>query len=272
MSESVLVKKNINNEEISVFRHKHDFVEIAYTMKGKYTHIIDGHEYIARHGEMVIINYNQTHELKGTGVYINILLKPQYISQSLVDYENAFALLNLSEFEGFKETLDESKTLLSFSKTERAELEVIIEGIIKELNGKKTSQDLMVRSWFNLMLVMIFRKMSLDIDNETFDVSEKLLNYIKIHSHENITLSSVARMCSYNSSYFSRIFKEYTGKSFTEYFKCVRIEKAAELILSTSLTIEEIVYRTGYSDKSKFFSDFKKIKGMTPLQYRKSNN
>ncbi len=272
MSDSAFVQKNINDAPMTFKKHKHDFVEMVYVMRGKYTHTIDGKEYIARHGDMVIINYNQTHEIKGEGVYVNILMKPEYINVSLANYENAFALLNLSEFEDFKKTLDKSKTLITFSKNEQGEIENIIEGIIKEKNDCTPGYELAVRSRFNLLLIMIFRKMSLNFDNGFDGVSEKLLHYITLHCGENITLSSVAKMCSYNTSYFSRIFKEYTSKTFTSFLKEARIEKAANLILSTNLKIDEIAFQVGYSDKTKFFAHFKEFKGTTPLKLRKSKN
>ena len=81
---------------------------------------------------------------------------------------------------------------------------------------------------------------------------------------------SIADMCSYNHSYFSRIFKNHTGMTFTGYLKKARLNKAEGLLLNTDMSITDIIFESGYTDKTKFFSDFKKLKGETPFQYRKS--
>ncbi|MBQ7901232.1 MAG: helix-turn-helix transcriptional regulator, partial [Clostridia bacterium] len=72
------------------------------------------------------------------------------------------------------------------------------------------------------------------------------------------------------TSYFSRIFKEYAGMTFTEYLKRVRIQKAAVMLTTTQHNITNIIYEVGYSDKTKFYSHFKALMGQSPLQYRKS--
>ena len=103
-------------------------------------------------------------------------------------------------------------------------------------------------------------------------VSEKLLSYISQNCDKKITLKSVAELCSYNPSYFSRIFKYATGQTFTAYLKKERIRKAENLLEKTDLRITDIPWEVGYSDATAFFADFKKITGKTPMQYRKSKN
>ena len=112
--------------------------------------------------------------------------------------------------------------------------------------------------------------MSLDLEFSFDGISEKLLSYIELHCSEKLALESIAKMCSYAPAYFSRVFKNYTGQNFTSYLKKVRIEKAANLLLTTDTKITDIVYLVGYSDKTKFFSHYKSIMGTSPLKYRKS--
>ena len=55
-----------------------------------------------------------------------------------------------------------------------------------------------------------------------------------------------------------------------EYVSEIKIATAAELLVSTSLSVSEIVKRTGYIDNSSFTRKFKQVKGMTPSEYRKA--
>lgn len=258
-------------DSINYHEHKHDFVEMVYMLKGRCTHIVDGKSYPVRHGDLVIVNYNQTHKIEGDSeaTYINILMKPEYINQSLAKEENAFALLHLAEFEEFSKILDESKCKVTFTGDERDRIEAIIDIIQKEISKAQPGYELAVKSQFNLLMIMIFRKMSLDLSESFTGVSDELLSYIASHCNEKLTLEDIAKRCSYNSSYFSRKFKEYTGVNFTSYLKTVRISKAVKLLESTSMKISDIYPEAGYTDKTKFFAHFKSIMGVSPLKYRK---
>jgi AraC-like DNA-binding protein len=246
----------------------------VYILKGKSVQFIDGKEYHVRHGDVLIINYNQTHSAINSEdfSYVNILMKPEYINNSLARSENAFALLHLSEFESFRKILDESKCKISFSGEERNRIEEIISILSEEMEQKSPGYELAVRSQLNLLLIMIFRKMSLKLENIFDGVSEELLMYIREHCSEKLSLKSIAELCAYNTSYFSRIFKERVGMTFTEYLKRVRLEKAAIMMETTTSNITDIAYSVGYTDKTKFFSDFKQLKGVSPLKFRKSKN
>ena len=115
--------------------------------------------------------------------------------------------------------------------------------------------------------------MSLKLDNSYNNgMTDDILNQINNHLSERLTLNSVAALCSYNTSYFSRVFKDYTGMTFTAYLRNARIEKAAELLLETDMRVTDIIYDVGYSDKTKFFAHFKALKGETPLNFRKRKN
>ena len=182
----------------------------------------------------------------------------------------AFALLELSEFKDFQKIVDESRIKVSFEGEEREETEGIISNIRRETEQKALGYELAIRSQFNLLLIKIFRKMSFKPDNVFRGVSDKLLTYIAKHCHEKLVLKDIADMCAYNPSYFSRIFKEYTGETFTDYLKKVRIEKASELLRSTDRKVTDILYEVGYSDRTKFFLHFKSVMGVTPLKYREN--
>lgn len=273
ISNYVDVIYHTNREKINACpAHLHDFVEMVYISKGKCVHTVDGVEYPLRHGDLLVINYNQTHsfdDIKGTD-FINILIKPEFVNRSIENEENVFALLNLSEFEDFRKILDSKKNVVTFSGEERDRIEDIISIIRKEAEEKKPGYDLAVRSNLNVLLLMVFRKMSISFETIYGGMSEAVLKYIRERCGEKITLKEMAKRCLYNTSYFSRVFKEYTGMTFTAYLKNMRMEKAAELIKNTDMRIEDIICDVGYSDRTRFFSDFRAHMGESPLKYRKS--
>ncbi len=104
------------------------------------------------------------------------------------------------------------------------------------------------------------------------DVSKikKVHEYVTKNLNRDITLETAAEEAGLTSQYFSKVFKEETGKSFVEYLTEKRMNYAAKLMKSTDNNIKEISNLVGYSDVNYFCRLFKKVTGMTPKHYRDS--
>jgi len=84
-----------------------------------------------------------------------------------------------------------------------------------------------------------------------------------------ISLEHLANKYYFNSSYFSTLFKKYTGKHFTNYIMDIRLEKAYRLLLETDKKIYRISKLVGYKDVKYFNKLFKRRYGLTPDECRK---
>lgn len=85
---------------------------------------------------------------------------------------------------------------------------------------------------------------------------------------EEISLNTVAISVGMSPSYFSSIFSKEAGKTFVEYLTEVRIEKAKEFLMCSSMKTSEIGYEVGYKDPHYFSYIFKKVQGCSPQEYR----
>ncbi len=83
------------------------------------------------------------------------------------------------------------------------------------------------------------------------------------------TLTDYARICQLSKFHFLRVFESIIGKSPIEYRNDIRFEHAKELLENTSIPINEIGRRVGFSSPSYFCDAFKKRAGISPRQYRK---
>lgn len=92
--------------------------------------------------------------------------------------------------------------------------------------------------------------------------------FIRGHYSENITLNMLAEQFYLHPNYLSRLFKEKTGKNFSEYLTEVRLEKAEELLCHSDYKIIEICAMTGYDNPRYFSKMFKQHTGMTPREFR----
>ena len=268
IDEDYIIKHTDNYKDIKP--HTHDFIELSYVRHGRCVHIIDGHEYLTGKGDMVFINYNSIHEIasgKNTG-YTDILIKPEFIDRSLKGSENAFSILDVDGFSDFADTLQRSHMVMNFSLKEREQLENLFRLIDSELQENSGGGELVIRSCINILLTMVFRKMRLPM-RESMTMDIRMLDYIKDNCNMPVTLESVALKAGYNPSYFSRLFKNYTGTTFTNFLKGCRIERAANLLISTDMDVELIMSEVGFSDRTKFYKAFSEKYGVTPLKYRK---
>lgn len=84
------------------------------------------------------------------------------------------------------------------------------------------------------------------------------------------TLGKAAETCSLSKGYFCRAFHEFTGLRFVEYIHAVRIEKVCELLLDPSVSVADAAFAVGFNSLSQFNRVFRKLKGTTPRQWRKT--
>ncbi len=97
---------------------------------------------------------------------------------------------------------------------------------------------------------------------------EEILSYINEHLDQQLSLDMLAQRASLSPFYFSRVFKKETGYTLREYLINTRINAARFYLSTTKLSLKEITYRCGYGNDSTFCTMFKRITGMTPLEYR----
>lgn len=94
------------------------------------------------------------------------------------------------------------------------------------------------------------------------------LDYIqKNYMDPNLSLNDICSYLNISTSYFSTIFKEVTGETFTEVLIRTRMEKAKELLENTTMKNYEIAEKVGFSDPHYFGISFKKMTGYTPTEY-----
>ncbi|WP_424766960.1 AraC family transcriptional regulator [Paenibacillus sp. sgz302251] len=98
----------------------------------------------------------------------------------------------------------------------------------------------------------------------------EIIEWVRIHALDDISLSDVAEHFVYNRNYLSRFFKKKTGFNLQEYINLMKISKAKELLTRSSRSIQYIADKVGIHDEKYFMRLFKKYENMTPTEYRKA--
>lgn len=101
-------------------------------------------------------------------------------------------------------------------------------------------------------------------------VVNDVLQEIESHYNDRLSLASIASKHFINANYLSQLFKQKTGRSFKQHLVETRLAKAAELLREGRLTLQEISSQVGYDDYFHFSKLFKKYRGVSPADLRKS--
>ncbi|XPF93139.1 AraC family transcriptional regulator [Colwellia sp. RE-S-Sl-9] len=99
------------------------------------------------------------------------------------------------------------------------------------------------------------------------ELIDKAINYIENHYHEDIELSEIALHSNVSDSYLIRTFKKVMGETPHQYITNYRIQLAQDLLKEHS--VNETSIAVGFKNYSYFSTLFKKVTGLSPLQYQK---
>lgn len=101
------------------------------------------------------------------------------------------------------------------------------------------------------------------------DTVTQAIEYMNTHLHEPIALDVMAEAMECSVGHLSRLFKQKLNISPIQYLGQIRMERAAHLLVHTSATLQQIAEQIGYPDAHSLSRTFKKIKGLSPIRYKK---
>jgi transcriptional regulator GlxA family with amidase domain len=101
---------------------------------------------------------------------------------------------------------------------------------------------------------------------------KKAQEFIEKNYHDKITVEQLTTMLALGRRNFERRFKKATSNTVAEYIQRVKIEAAKMSLESTRENVNEAMYKVGYSDPKAFRVSFKKITGLSPVEYRNKYN
>lgn len=172
------------------------------------------------------------------------------------------------------------------------EVTVLDEKIMTEKEGIYTSGG--AYSYLNLMLyliekhfgrdisIIIAKSFMIDIDKKSQspfimfkgqkshddEAVKKAQDFIETNYQDKLTVDQIASMIALSRRNFERRFKKATANTVMEYIQRVKIEAAKVNLESSRQNVNEVMSKVGYSDPKAFRVTFKKITGLSPIEYR----
>lgn len=150
------------------------------------------------------------------------------------------------------------------------ELRQLLERILKEAEAARPY-------WRKLMELRLRELLLLLLQTAQGDPGEEdpaaltlqpVLRYMQENLHKNITLEDLAAAAHLEKSYFSRKFKRVSGCSPMEYLRCLRLDKAKELLRYSDLTVTQVSEALGFQSLHHFSKAFHHFAGCSPMAYK----
>lgn len=235
-------------------------------------------------GERLIYSPNFTTIVQaGEIVFIpkNLYRRTTYISNSpyeriLLKFNDAMIeeLLGVIGQKNFDELCNEHVIRLT-PATQKKVLGILTEMETEWKNYNEYSE-LLLKGLLNKLIILCMRERVL-VGTNALNLEKKhsylldAIQYIKTHLRENPSLDETAHQINISPSYLSKIFVNHMHTPFSTFVLNEKITYAQKLLVETRLSMTEVATEAGFTSNAYFSDCFKRICGMSPLQFRKQN-
>jgi AraC-like DNA-binding protein len=254
--------------------HSHAFIEIIYVLSGHCSHMIEDTAFAMTTGDICIVTPDVKHSVfvdSDDSIILNLLVRRSTFDTAffgLFSDKDVIADFFIRLLYG-----NQSNPYIIFRTGNNEKIHNLMMDMLLEFEENKEYSSRFMNTYLVLLCLNILRDHEKEamVLNPDASIQDETIVLILRYIHNNynvVTLSGLAKMFNYSEAYFSRLIKEYTGSTFSDIIRNIRIRRAAELLLNPNISIEEIVETVGYSDTSHFYRSFKKYYGMTPIDYR----
>lgn len=226
--------------------HWHEYVEILYLIRGQFSAIVQATEYRLNEGDLIIINSGDLHMTRSnTCTYLLLQISASQMRQYLPDFDTM-------RFD----------TIIPCSE-QPAPLRALLSEMNEIRQNPSDSYQLLFTSRLYEFLYHLCRSYSHQIPSASLTGSQRdlqrvthVMNWVKVHYPEPLSLETAADSLALSKEYFCRLFKKYTGQTFLEYLNDVRTMHLYEDLQNSDETITVLMEKNGLSNYKIFMRTF----------------
>lgn len=255
--------------------HTHNYVEVIYMCSGSTHHRINGEEVTLKQGELLFLNQHAIQEIFPAGeedIAVNFIILPEFFEYGLKMMETEENLLRDFVIDCLRGK-SESAGYLHFKVAEILPVQNLVENLIWTIVNRQPNKRSINQVTMGLLFLQLMNHMDrleTDAGGEQQKLVITVLSYIEEHYRDG-ELSELAEELHYDLYWLSKEVKKRTGKTYTELLQTKRLNQAAYLLVTTSMSVLEVAIAVGYENISYFHRIFQKHFGVTPRKYRVHN-
>lgn len=249
--------------------HFHNYLEITGVKGGKIVYRFGEREVEAGDGDTVIVNHLEPHAVRGTHERAQVTVigfRPEFVWRGADEVDYRY-------IENFFNSEEVFANLVPSSAEYGKEIAGLTGEITAEYRRREDGYKLMIKAKLLQLLTLLYRhhpRVSAGDRYRHFEKLKAAVDYVGENFARCLTLAECADVAGYSPAYFSVVFHRVLGERFCDYLSKVRVEKCCELLSGSRLTVKEIGRRCGFANPANFLTIFRRLKGVTPLQYRKN--
>ena len=249
--------------------HRHAFFELVYIVSGTATHHLMEETTQLQAGDYFIIDTGSIHCYQDVRDFqiINCLFLPEYIDRALTDCPSLSSLLSNQVLRfGLPVNIQTADRIFHDTNSIVGR---ILKTMEQEYAAKETGYMELLRCYLTQVLVCAVRASEeAERIRTPHRVTTALVEHLRCHYTEPLSLTELSRMLNYTPQYVSSLFHKDTGMSLQEFLQRMRIEEACRLIEQGEPQIAHIAQKVGYGDVKHFARVFRRIKGVSPREFR----
>lgn len=257
-------------------QHSLDIILMSFIIRGNVTHHLDEETYPESDLSLSIINYGQQHNITTSPAgadIMNIYLDLKHyilpvLPEPLQEVVPLFLPVHLS-------MQNKLNRMLRIQFNEDDDMESLLQEMKRELDQAAPGFETAVKDYLRIFMIKCARKVrqrylrpAAEINSHALKKLEKLRQFLDQNYKTPYQIEELAGMSTFSPNYLCRIFKEYTGKTLTEYLNERRIQSAMLLLSTSSKPVTEIANLAGFHDLSHFNHLFKRFAGKSPRGFR----
>jgi len=256
-------------KDYSVKEHKHTFFEMVFILEGKGIQSINKHTLPYKADKLFLIFPQDTHgfEVHKETKFLFIRFNDGFLKTQTRDLVQKleFIFLNHNHLPG----------CVVHNRTDKPLIRALVEALIREHINQQPDRNDVIRHLINTLIAITARNITLmtpAIKNEKHTPSIDLLTYIhqNIYDPGQLKVEKIAAQLNISPTYVSEYFKTQTGENLQQYIINYKMRLIETRLQYTDMQVNEIVHELGFTDASHLNRLFKKYKGVSPSEFRKS--
>lgn len=252
--------------------HYHRELELHYLIKGQGVRFIGDNISSFTEGELILLGSNLPHfwksneeYLQGSSLYCEAIVI-QFLPETF-----GKDFLNLPEIYIIRQLYERAKNGLFITGETK---NLVVQLMEKILDAKYLGRFTLLLEILHLLArdesprqISGFNQFASIPEADTARLNE-IYDFTLTNYKRNISLGEVAAVANLSVTSFCRYFKRMTKKTYNDFLTEIRISHASRKLLDNGSKVEIVAFDCGFNNLSNFYKQFKKVKGITPREYK----